>query len=271
MAHMTTDHVPWLIALLLAGLVSIPVGAIVAIPAIRLPGLYLALATLGFNILMEYVMYPTSWMFGQKLYVQARRPQLGPLNANHDKQFYYVVLVLAIVCIVLFALVSRSRHGRLLRALSEAPTMLATQGLSVNLTRLIVFCLSAFFAGIAGGLAVTQFGTQASTSYGPVNSLMFVTVLAICGTRLLRSSILAAVLFGVVPGYVTKFGTNQQTFAFGVLAITASILIAKREALTKVISRSAPAARPVVARTTARVPGAVRSTNGARVPAGMVR
>ena len=56
--HFTVDwHVPWLVALLLAGLVAVPVGAIIAIPAIRLSGVFLALATYGFGILFEQMFY----------------------------------------------------------------------------------------------------------------------------------------------------------------------------------------------------------------------
>src|SRR6202011_4255395 len=130
------------------------------------------------------------------------------------------------VCAVLAA-ISRTRLGRLLRAMSETPTMLATHGLGVNMTRLIVFCVSAFFAGIAGALMVTQFGAASGVGYGPVQSLVFLAVLAICGTRLLRSSILAAGLFAVVPGYLTNFNVDRQTFTFGLAAIAAGIVIAK--------------------------------------------
>ena len=64
-AHFTDSyHLPWLLALLLAMLVALPVGAIVAIPAIRLSGLFLALATLGFGILLQYLFYSTNLMFG---------------------------------------------------------------------------------------------------------------------------------------------------------------------------------------------------------------
>ncbi len=56
--------IPWLLALLLAGLIAVPIGAIIAIPAIRLSGVFLALATLGFGILLEQMFYTMSFMFG---------------------------------------------------------------------------------------------------------------------------------------------------------------------------------------------------------------
>src|SRR2546430_1421026 len=77
MSHMTHGlGLPWGVALLLSGLVAVPVGALVAIPALRLSGLYLALATLGFGVLMQFVFFPTSFLFGTALPVSAPPPTL---------------------------------------------------------------------------------------------------------------------------------------------------------------------------------------------------
>jgi branched-subunit amino acid ABC-type transport system permease component len=270
MGHLTQSfHLPWAAGLLLAGLITVPVGALVAIPAIRLSGLYLALATLGFGVLMQDVIFPTYWMFGSKLSVSARRPHLGPFNGANDKHFYYLVLGLAVACVLVMTVISRSRLGRLLKAMAETPTMLATHGLGVNMTRLIVFCISAFFAGSAGALVVTQFGSASGVGYGPMQSLIFLAVLAICGTRLVRSSILAAGLLAIVPGYMSKFDVDRQTFAFGVLAIAAGIVIAKRSEIMAFLNQAtATKGRPAVRRRTP----ASRSTTVAdrpRLPAGV--
>ena len=155
----------WPVALLGAGLVTIPLGAVLAIPAIRLSGLYLALATFGFGILMQSVVFNTSFMFGNQPFLRAPRPTLGPFNGANDTTFYYMVLGVAVVCCLVVLAVDRSRLGRLLRALGDSPTALTTGGLSVNVTRIMVFCLSAFLAGIGGALFMAQFG-QVSKDYG---------------------------------------------------------------------------------------------------------
>jgi branched-subunit amino acid ABC-type transport system permease component len=272
MSHMTNGmNLPWGVALLLSGLITMPVGALVAVPAIRLSGLYLALATLGFGVLMQFVFFPTYFMFGQTLQVSAPRPKLAFLDATQDKAFYLVVLAIAVLCIAVMVAIATSRLGRLLRAMSETPTMLSTHGLGVNVTRLIVFCVSAFFAGIAGALAVAQYGTASTAPYGPVSSLLYVAVLAMCGTRLLRSSILAAALLSIVPGYLNSFDTNRQTFAFGVIAVAAAILIANRGVITEMVTKFNRSSRKT--RQWANPPGVAvpRAAAGSRVPAGMVR
>jgi branched-subunit amino acid ABC-type transport system permease component len=93
-SRFTTDvHLPWLVALVLAGLVALPAGALLAIPAIRLSGLYLALATLGFGLLVQNMFYNTNWMFGAEGQgVTVPRPSLSWLDGNDDRQYYYVVL-----------------------------------------------------------------------------------------------------------------------------------------------------------------------------------
>jgi branched-subunit amino acid ABC-type transport system permease component len=268
MGHLTTgEHLPWLLALALAGLITVPVGALIAIPAIRLSGLYLALATLGFGILMQQVFFPTRLMFGSELSVAAPRPQFGFFNGANDKHLYYLVLFFAVSCLAVMAGISRSRLGRLLRAMAETPTMLSTHGLAVNMTRLIVFCVSAFFAGIAGALVVTQFGAASGVGFGPVQSLILLAVLAICGTRLIRSSILAACLLALVPGYLTNFNTDRQLFAFGLVAIGAGIVIAKRAELIACFAQATTSMRRPSAHRPTPAPaaktGRARLSNGA--------
>jgi branched-subunit amino acid ABC-type transport system permease component len=237
LGHLTHAGVPWPIALILSGVLTMPAGALVAIPAIRLSGLYLALATLGFGILMQDVVFGSWLMFGTNAEVTANRPQLGFITAS-DKSLYFVSLVVAILSGLAIAGVYRLRFGRLLRAMAETPLMLRAQGLSVNLTRLIVVCISAFFAGIAGALMITQVGTVSGVTFGATQSLLYVVLLGICGTRLIGSSVLAALLLGVLPGYI-HVGIDSQTLSFGVLAVVMATLLTRRDAMRDGLARLA--------------------------------
>jgi ABC-type branched-subunit amino acid transport system permease subunit len=227
MAHLQDDGLPWLAALFLAGLLTVPVGALIAIPAIRLSGIYLALVTLGFGVVMQVVVFNSWLMFGSSQKVTGSRPEFGPFDGS-DKSTYYAALCVVVAVFGFLAALERARLGRLLRAMSESPTLLSTSGLGVNLTRLLVFCISAFLAGIGGGLALTQFGSISGVGYGPLQSLLFVAILALGGTGLITSSIIAALLSGVLPGYVTEFGVNEQLTAFGAAALIAGLLIGAR-------------------------------------------
>ncbi len=249
MAHLTGNGVPWVLALLLAGLLTVPIGAIIAIPAIRFSGIYLALVTFGFGIFMQYVVYPTSWMFGEDLAASAERMQVGPVEAQtSEKWHYYVALTVAVLTVAALVAVNRSRFGRLLRGLAESPTMLGTLGLDVNVTRLLLFCVSAFFAGVGGALMSSQY-TVSATSFNPIQSLLLVAVLGICaiaGTRLILTTVLAPVFFSIVPGYATSFDAEAQTLVFGLLAVVAGLTIANRDRLSAWLRREAAERAPRV-------------------------
>jgi ABC-type branched-subunit amino acid transport system permease subunit len=222
--------------------VTVPLGGAIAIPAIRFSGIYLALVTLGFGILLQYVLYPTFLMFGTDLSVQASRPHFGPIAADtSDTWQYYVALSVAAGGIALLVAVNRSRFGRLLRGLAESPTMLNTLGLDVNVTRLMLFCIAAFIAGVAGALTASQFAVSA-TSFQPIQSLVIVALLGICaifGTRLILTTILAALMLSVLPGYTRSFDTNYQLLFFGLGAIAVGLLIANRAAVLAAVERRA--------------------------------
>jgi branched-subunit amino acid ABC-type transport system permease component len=244
LSRLTADGVPWLPAMLLAGLITAPVGALIAIPAIRLSGIYLGLLTLGFGLLMEYVVYPSRATFGRTLEVQAHRPRLGFIHAADDTSMYYIALACAAIAACVLLLVQRTRLGRLLRALAEVPTMLQTIGLGTNITRLLVYAVSAFLAGIAGALFVTQTGTVAATSFNPIQSLLLVAVLAICGTNPVRSSFMAAGLLALTPNYlraagIKHFDADHQVLFFGIAATAAGLLLGARPAVAAWIATAA--------------------------------
>ena len=97
LSHLTGGvGLPWLPALILAGLAAVPVGALIAIPSIRLSGVYLALATFGFGILMERMAFGTGLMFGGNGSRSVPRPSFWFVDPGSDRAFYYVVLAIAV-------------------------------------------------------------------------------------------------------------------------------------------------------------------------------
>jgi hypothetical protein len=73
---------------------------------------------------------------------------------------------------------------------------------------------------------ITQTSGASAVTFFPIQSLLWLAVLAFCGTRLIGSSVLAAGVFALVPAYITGFTSEQQTLIFGVTAIVASIIVA---------------------------------------------
>jgi ABC-type branched-subunit amino acid transport system permease subunit len=218
---------PWLVGLLAAGLVTGLVGVVLALPSMRLSGLYLALATFGFGLLMENVVFQTSILFGNEADgLRGLHPQFGPINARSDTAYYYVVLAaVAVSCAALVAL-RRARLGRFLRALADSPTALTTVGLGVNVTRVIVFATSAFFAGVAGALFIVQAGRVSSVTFGSINSLLYLAALTVAGAfgGFVIPAFVAGALLFIMPSYLTSMTLEVQSMLFGGTALLAALL-----------------------------------------------
>jgi ABC-type branched-subunit amino acid transport system ATPase component/ABC-type branched-subunit amino acid transport system permease subunit len=218
--HLVSDHgIPWLLAVLLAALIVVPVGAVIAIPAIRLSGVFLALATLGFGIMLENMFYTQDIMFGPtSAGVHATRPSF----AQSDRGYYYVVLAAAVVCAIVVVALTRGRLGRLLRALSDSPLALGTQGTTINLTRVIVFCISAFLAGIFGALYAGFVGSINGTSFPAFNSLTILALVLLVVGGAPWYAITAAAALELIPAYVDVGNINiylQMLFGFAVIGV----------------------------------------------------
>lgn len=215
---------PWPLALLGAGLAAVPLGAAVALPAIRLAGVYLALATFGLGLLLQRTVYPSGLMFGAGGYRSVPRPVIPGVGGTSDTAFYYVVLAVAAASALLVVTLTRSRLGRLLRAMADAPVALATHGTSVNTLRVMVFCVSAFLAGVGGALlGAGATAAQSFAGFGPFESLTWLTVLLIAGTSLVRGALVAGVLLSVMPAYLGSGFVEWQTVGFGLIALMAAL------------------------------------------------
>ena len=240
------QHWPWAAALLAAGLIAMPIGAVLAIPAIRLSGPYLALATFGFGLLLQYMFYPQNFMFGADgLGITLSRPDLSlfSLNTATDSGYYYLVLLIAIVVAVAMIGVNRSRLGRLLRGLADSPTGLAASGTSVNVTRVLVFSASAFLAAIAGVLAAGALAaggtvTVTGDSYPPIQSLTYFALVVITVGGAPWYAVTAGFLTALIPSYlVNPDVSNVMTLIFGAAAVAYSVTPARYTGTAPAVQR----------------------------------
>ena len=284
--HMLGHGVPWPLAVVIGGLITVPAGAVVAIPAIRLSGIYVAVATFGFGVLLQQLVYPSWLMFGVLNRVVVHRPRLLGIDFTSDRGYYYLALLITVAACALILLVRNSRLGLLLRALSDSPDALDAHGTNTNVTKVFVFCIASFLAGI-GGAVLAGVPQSASGSAGGTfdftSSLVIVAVLGFCGRRPLFSPFLAAALFQVIKIY-SPF--NDPTFIkyegvlFGLLAIGVAVapglglsargssdgkgrLTAREEEPVPVASLQ-PVARPVASLDGVRKPAVVLAAPGSR-------
>jgi ABC-type branched-subunit amino acid transport system permease subunit len=214
--HLT--DLPWLVAVLLAAAAAVPFGLLAAIPAMRLPTLFLATTTLGLGICFQYLFYDREWLFGGSNGRVAPRPDA--FGFDGDKGYYYLLLIFVVATAALVLAVENSRLGRLLRGMSDSPVAMTTLGTGVNVLRVLVFCLSAFLAGLSGALTGPLVGVVDQTRFNFLNSLIILTVLVIAGRRSIATPVIAALLLVVLPGYAqSQWVLEYQPVLFGLGAL----------------------------------------------------
>lgn len=143
----------------LVGLLCAPLGALVALPAARLRGLYLALMSMAFAQLMAVLFFPHPRVFP----LAEGGVQFKPLimfGKTFDRREDYIILLGVVFGFTMFCLIllRRSRFGRRWMALNDSPAAAATVGINVVWTKVIVYALSAAMAGMAGVFWATSKG-----------------------------------------------------------------------------------------------------------------
>jgi ABC-type branched-subunit amino acid transport system ATPase component/branched-subunit amino acid ABC-type transport system permease component len=206
-------RVPWLVALLAAMVITTAIGALLALPAIRLSGVFLALATFGFGIFVEQMFYNQSFMFGSLTDgAPAPRPHVSfaGWHLDSDTGFYYLILLIVLLATAFTLAVRRGRLGRLLRAMSDSPLGLEAYGTSINLTKVVVFCISAAMASLSGALLAMLFHYGVGGNYPSFNSLTLLAVVVIAAVGDPWYAVLGALGLAVLPGYWTA--SNVSTY-----------------------------------------------------------
>jgi len=271
------DGLPWLLALVLASLVAVPVGALIAIPAVRVSGVFLALATLGFGILMEQAFYTRDFMFGSStLGLNSPRPavSIGGWNLSTDTGFYYLLLIITVLVVVTLTVINRARLGRLLEAMADSPLALETHGTTSSVLKVIVFCIVSAIAAMAGALEAMLFHFGIGTYFPSFSSLTLVALVVIVTIGDPWYAVIAAIGYSVIPAYITSATTTSVlNLAFGLGAATAALAVGKGrtpEPVRRVLDRLGgrkPAPDTAPARDRARVaapPAVAQRARGSR-------
>jgi branched-chain amino acid transport system permease protein len=210
----------------LAAVVCALVGAIVALPALRLRGLYLALATLAFGVFVSDMLLReigprtmplVHWHFtvfpGGQLTVA--RPRFGPLDMHSDGTFLVFVTVLFAAVGVLLVALRHGAYGRRLAALKDSPAAASTLGMNVLRLKLSVFMLSAAIAGVGGALMSAQLGAVNLDRFDIFLSLTLLMLTVVGGIGYVSGGLLGGLLAGVgfaaISNTFTKLGVDHAT------------------------------------------------------------
>jgi ABC-type branched-chain amino acid transport system, permease component len=212
---------PVLTTLLLGALLAAIVGALLAIPALRLGGIYLSLATLAFALMFESVLVPLDWVSGGAIALRVPRPVVGPVDFASDKAFFLLCTGLLVVLAVLVIFVRQGTTGRYLDALRGSEVAATSIGINPARPRIIAFALSAGVAGLGGGLFAMDTGQATSQLFSPFIGLFWVVLVLTLGARSTQGAITAGMSLVLFPELLKWLGLigGWQLIFFGLGAI----------------------------------------------------
>jgi branched-chain amino acid transport system permease protein len=231
------------VAILVAVLISAAVGALVALPVLRLTGLYLALATLAFGQLMDKLVFQADFMFGFGGSLPVKRVSL--LGYDFGSMSAYVFLLLVVFLLVGVGLLALRRGpvGRLLIALRDSPAACGTLGLNQRWFRVGVFSLSAAIAGLAGALFAGLGDHISAAPFVTLQSLPLLLLAVVAGVTTVSGAFVGGVLLMLLP-VVQATVPKLSGLVFLVIAVGAILLARDPNGLVNVFYKGARRLEP---------------------------
>ena len=212
-------EVPVLLTVLAGAGLAAVVGGLLAIPALRLGGIYLALATLAFALMFDSIFVPLDWVGGGAIPLRVPRPEI-----LEDRRAFFLFSVAVLVVVgVLVILVRRGTTGKYLDALRGSETAASAIGINPARARVVAFALSAGIAGLGGGL-LAMLDTQANytANYTPFFGLVWIVLVVTIGARTVEGAIVAGLALALFPELLKELGIplGVQFILFGLGALT---------------------------------------------------
>ncbi|AJR18266.1 ABC transporter permease [Pimelobacter simplex] len=190
---------PNLFGLAMAALVAAGVGALVALPVLRLTGLYLALSTMAFAVLMDKVVFNADFAFKFNGTLAADRLSILGVRIGKDTSYvWFMVLAFVLLALALLVL-RRGALGRLLIAMRDSPSACGTLGLDMRWFRVGLFALSAGIAGLAGGLFAGLRGTVGAADFLYFQSLLVLLLAVVFGATSVTGALLGGTALMLLP------------------------------------------------------------------------
>jgi branched-chain amino acid transport system permease protein len=209
---------PFPLALLGAGIVA-AVASLLMVPITRLTGAYLAVATLGFSIIVYLVIKNEEWLTGGSYgFISIPRATLFGFVLRDPMYSYYLNVGVAAIVYLTFARIQGSRFGRAVNAIREDPDAARACGLRVTLLKSECFVIAAFVAGLAGSLYAHEVRYLAPNDFTFWKSIEILIMVVIGGVGSLAGAILGAAVVVGLPEFLRGIG-DYRMLVFGAILI----------------------------------------------------
>jgi branched-chain amino acid transport system permease protein len=185
--------------LLLGGVIAAVAGVMVGVPALRLRGDYLAIATLGFGEIINVVIVNTDSIGALEV---GGSSGLHGIPIHTD---FFWVYAWAVVCVVCVWRLAHSALGKAFYAIREDEIAAAAMGVDTTFFKVAAFVIGAFFAGVAGGLWAMWYGDLDPETFRFMKSIEFVAMVVLGGSGSVTGSVIAAVVLTALPELLRQF------------------------------------------------------------------
>jgi branched-chain amino acid transport system permease protein len=191
---------PWPINLLAGGLMAALVGAVVGIPSLRIKGLYLAIATLAGQLIIEWTINHVTFISGGvQASIEVPRPRVGPYVLASQRAMYYFLLLSVVLAIVGTMNLVRSRVGRAFIAIRDHDIAAEIIGINIFRYKLLAFAISSFYAGVTGVLYTYYLGIANYEQFQIGVSIDYLAMIIIGGLGSVLGSIFGAAFVTLLP------------------------------------------------------------------------
>ena len=196
----TRLHAPFWVALPAGGLMAAAIGALIGVPSLRIKGLYLAIATLAGQLIIEWVINHVPWISGGvQASIEVPRPTLFGMALKTQAQFYPFLLFFAVLAIVATINLTRSRIGRAFIAIRDQDIAAEIIGINIFRYKLMAFAIASFFAGVTGVLYTYYLGVANYEQFQIGVSIDYLAMIIIGGLGSVLGSILGATFVTLLP------------------------------------------------------------------------
>jgi branched-chain amino acid transport system permease protein len=213
-------NVPYGWTLPVAGLLCLVVGFLFGIPALRLEGLYLALATFALALAVPQILkYFEHWTGGSQGIVLTKPSAPAFVKLNPDQWLYYLTLGVLILLFVLARNLLAGRSGRAIVGIRDNPIAAQAMGVNLSLYKSLTFGVSAAYTGVAGALSAVVVAYVAPDAFNVFLSITFLTGVVIGGLASVSGAIFGALFIQFVPNWAQDISKAAPWAIYGIFLI----------------------------------------------------
>src|SRR6476620_10335602 len=208
-------QLPFWVTLPAGGAMAALIGAIVGIPSLRIKGLYLAIATLASQLIIEWVINHTPAISGgAQASIEVPRPTVFGVELKSQGELYFFLLAFAVAAVVATLNIVRSRIGRAFVAVRDQDIAAEIIGINIFRYKLLSFAISSFFAGVCGVLYTYYFGIANYEQFQLIVSIDYLAMIIIGGLGSVLGSIFGAVFVTLLPIAIRIFMEDVGSLLF---------------------------------------------------------